>query len=141
MRMINENDVDILLDEMGQPVSDGNGDVALVSNDDCWIQDLKNESLTEEGELFYEDENGNGSYGWGLLDFLQGEVDDFFSLEIQQRIRSKMIKRSYIDAASIQIAIEYDGHRCHIRITFKRNDSNTEYNIDIQSDGVEVIVE
>ena len=141
MQMIGENDIDILLDEMGQPVSDRDGDAALVSDDACWLQDLKNEALTEEGELFYEGESGNGRYGWGLLDFLQGEADDFFLLEIQQRIRSKMTKRSYIDAASIKISIDHDGHQCHIQITFRRNDSSTEYNIDIKSDGVEVIVE
>lgn len=141
MQMIGENDTDMLLDEMGQPVSNGSGDAALVSDNSCWLQDLKNEALTEEGELFYEDESGNGRYGWGLLDFLQGEVDEFFLLEIQQRIRSKMTKRSYIDAASIKIYIDYSGHQYHIRITFKRNDSSTEYNIDIQSDGVEVIIE
>lgn len=141
MQMTGENDTDIMLDEMGQPVSDGDGDAALVSDDPCWLQDLKNEALTEEGELFYEDEGGIDRYGWGLLDFLQGEVDDFLLLEIQQRIRSKMTKRSYIDAASIKISIDYNGHQCHIRLTFRRNDSSTEYNIDIQSDGVEVIVE
>lgn len=141
MQMIGENDIDILLDEMGQPVSNGDGDAALVSGDPCWLQDLKNEALTEEGELFYEDEGGNNRYGWGLLDFLQGEVDEFFLQEIQQRIRSKMTKRSYIDAASIKTSIDYNGHQYYIRITFKRNDSSTEYNIDIQSDGVEVIIE
>lgn len=141
MQMIGVNDTDVLLDEMGQPVSAGDGEAVLVADDSCWLQDLKNEALTEEGELFYENESGNDRYGWGLLDFLQGEADEFFLLEIQQRIRSKMTKRSYIDAASIKISIDYNGHQCHIRITFKRNDSSTEYNMDIQSDGVEVIVE
>lgn len=89
MQITGENDVDIMLDEDGQPVSDGNGDAALVSDEDCWLQDIKNEALTEEGELFYEDEEGDESYGWSLLDFMQGEYDDFMQMEIQQRIRSK----------------------------------------------------
>ena len=83
MQITGANDVDIMLDEDGQPVSDGNGDTALVSDDECWLQDIKNEAMTEEGELFYEDEEGDASYGW----------------------------------------------------------SNSEYNIDIESNGVEVIVE
>lgn len=141
MQVVGEHEVDLLLDEGGQPVSDGSGDVALVSEDDCWLQDLKNEAITEEGELFYEDEEGNDSYGWGLLDFLQCEGDDFLLIEIKQRIYAKMTKRNYIDAGSIQSDISFDGHRYHIRITFKRIDSSEEYNIDIQSDGVEVIVE
>lgn len=105
-----------MLDEDGQPVSDGNGDTALVSDDECWLQDIKNEAMTEEGELFYEDEEGDASYGWSLLDFMQGEYDDFTQMEIQQRIRSKMSKRDYIDAGSIQTTVNFDGHIYHIRI-------------------------
>ena len=129
MQITGANDVDIMLDEDGQPVSDGNGDTALVSDDECWLQDIKNEAMTEEGELFYEDEEGDASYGWNLLDFMQ------------QRIRSKMSKRDYIDAGSIQTTVNFDGHIYHIRIAFRRTDSNSEYNIDIESNGVEVIVE
>ena len=77
MQITGANDVDIMLDEDGQPVSDGNGDTALVSDDECWLQDIKNEAMTEEGELFYEDEEGDASYGWSLLDFMQGEYADF----------------------------------------------------------------
>ena len=90
---------------------------------------------------FYEDEEGDASYGWSLLDFMQGEYDDFTQMEIQQRIRSKMSKRDYIDAGSIQTTVNFDGHIYHIRIAFRRTDSNSEYNIDIESNGVEVIVE
>lgn len=117
MQITGANDVDIMLDEDGQPVSDGNGDTALVSDDECWLQDIKNEAMTEEGELFYEDEEGDASYGWSLLDFMQGEYDDFTQMEIQQRIRSKMSKRDYIDAGSIQTTVNFDGHIYHIRIT------------------------
>lgn len=56
-------------------------------------------------------------------------------------IRSKMSKRDYIDAGSIQTTVNFDGHIYHIRIAFRRTDSNSEYNIDIESNGVEVIVE
>ena len=80
MQITGANDVDIMLDEDGQPVSDGNGDTALVSDDECWLQDIKNEAMTEEGELFYEDEEGDASYGWSLLDFMQGEYDDSVSV-------------------------------------------------------------
>lgn len=103
--------------------------------------EVTDEAMTEEGELFYEDEEGDASYGWSLLDFMQGEYDDFTQMEIQQRIRSKMSKRDYIDAGSIQTTVNFDGHIYHIRIAFRRTDSNSEYNIDIESNGVEVIVE
>lgn len=140
MQIVGEHDTDIMMDEAGQPVSNGKGDVAIVSEDACWLQDLKNEALTEEGELFYEDEDGRDSYGWGLLEFLQAEIDEFCQLEIQQRIRSKLTKREYIDAASIKTDIQYDGHQYRIRISFRRNDNSQEYNIDIESDGVEVVI-
>lgn len=141
MQLTGENDVDIMLDEDGQPVSDQNGDVALVSDDACWLQDLKNEALTEEGELFYEDAEGEESYGWGLTDFSQGEYDEFLAMEIQQRIRSKLAKREYIDARSIQTTVNFDGHIYHIRIAFRKKDSNSETYMDIESNGVEVILE
>ena len=75
------------------------------------------------------------------ISILQGEYDDFTQMEIQQRIRSKMSKREYIDAGSIQTTVNFDGHLYHIRVAFRRTDSNSEYNIDIESNGVEVIVE
>lgn len=119
----------------------GTGTQPLYRMMNVGFQDIKNEAMTEEGELFYEDEEGDASYGWSLLDFMQGEYDDFTQMEIQQRIRSKMSKRDYIDAGSIQTTVNFDGHIYHIRIAFRRTDSNSEYNIDIESNGVEVIVE
>lgn len=141
MQMVGEEDVDIKLDENGQPLSRDDGEAATVSDDACWLQDLKNEVLTEEGELFYEDEEGDDSYGFGLLEFTQGEYDEFTEMEIQQRIRSKMAKREYIDAGSVDTSVQFDGHNYKVRVTFNRNDSKKEYNIDIESDGVEVRVE
>lgn len=141
MQMVTEEDVDLKLDADGQPVAGMNGEMELVVDDACWLQDLKNEALTEEGELFYEDEEGNGSYGFGLLEFTQEEYDEFTKLEIQQRIISKMSKRSYIDASSINTDVMFDGHIYRIHITFKRVDDSTVYNLDIESNGVEVIVE
>lgn len=141
MQMTGEDDTDLMLDGCGQPVFDENGEAATVSGDACWLQDIKNEAMTEEGELFYEDEEGDGSYGWGLLDFMQGEYDDFTRMEIQQRVRSKLSAREYIDAGSIETLVDYDGHNYYIRISFRKNDSSREYNIDIESDGVEVVVE
>lgn len=141
MQIVGEHDTDIMMDEKGQPVPDGKGDTDIVLDDSCWLQDLKNEALTEEGELFYEDEEGRGSYGWGLLDFFQAEADDFVILEIKQRIISKMTKREYIDVASINMEVNFDGHLFHVSISFQRNDGSQEYNIDIWSDGVEVVVE
>lgn len=139
MQITDTNDIDIMLDGNGQPVSDGNGDASLVEDDACWLQDLRNEAVTEEGELFYESEEGDASYGWGLLDFMQGEYDGFTRMEIQQRIRSKLSKRDYIDADSIQTEVDFDGHLYHVTVTFQKN--GNKYSISIEGNGVEVIVE
>lgn len=141
MQMTGENDIDLMLDADGQPVAGTSGTAALVSNDECWLQDMKNEAMTEEGELFYEDEKGNGSYGWSLLDFAQVVYDEFTPTEIQQRIRAKMSKRDYIDAGSVQTSVEFDGHIYRIKVAFKRKDRDKEYSMSIESNGVEVIVE
>lgn len=141
MQMVGEHDTDLMLDADGQPATWESREAALVSNDDCWLQDLKHEAMIEEGELFYEDERGNGSYGWGMLDFTQVQYDEFIPTEIQQRIRSKMSKRDYIDAGSIRTSVEFDGHIYRIGISFKRKDRDREYHIDIVSNGVEVVVQ
>ena len=52
MQITGANDVDIMLDEDGQPVSDGNGDTALVSDDECWLQDIKMDRLQLTGQIF-----------------------------------------------------------------------------------------
>ena len=58
MQMVTEEDVDLMLDADGQPTAGTDGQSELAEDDMCWLQDLKNEALTEEGELFYEDEGG-----------------------------------------------------------------------------------
>ena len=43
MQIIGEHDSDVMMDEYGQPVSDGKGDTDIVSDDSCWLQDMKND--------------------------------------------------------------------------------------------------
>lgn len=139
MQMTGEHMTDIKLDDQWQPVADGIGDAGLVSDDECWMQDLRLEALTEEKELFYEDEDE--SYGYGLSDFLQQEYDEFTEAEIQQRIRDKLAKRTYIDAATIRTAVKFDGEQYNIKISFQKNDQDKEYNMELTVDKVEVSVE
>lgn len=140
MDAIREDATDIKLDKMGQPVADGQGDAVLVSNQDCWMQDIRNEALTEEGELFYEDETEDESYGFGLSDFNQQEFDDFTAAEIKQRVQTKLSKREFIDGGSIETETEFiDRHSYAAKISFTKNDSSREYNLDLESTGVEVV--
>ena len=40
MTITGEHNTDILLDEKGQPVPDENGDFKILSDDECWRQDI-----------------------------------------------------------------------------------------------------
>ena len=82
MTITGEHNTDILLDEKGQPVPDENGDFKILSDDECWRQDIMLETVTAEGELFYEDATGNERYGFGLTDFIHAEKNDFLEMEI-----------------------------------------------------------
>lgn len=92
MTIVGEDCTDIMLDENGQPVADENGEFKTVRGDECWEQDLRLETQTEEGELFYEDEDGDEAYGFGFLDFAHGEDDELTRMEIGQRVRDKLAK-------------------------------------------------
>lgn len=128
MLIVDIDDSDIKLDANGQPVFNGDGDFDTVTGDECWKQDLKNESLTSEGELFYEDEEDDEAYGFGMVDFIQSENDDegFLKTEVQQRIRSKMDKRQYIDGSTVTVNITaIDRTGVAADVSFKRFDDET----------------
>lgn len=150
MQMIGTEDSDIMLDPQGQPVAFGGVDIETVQDDECWKQDLRNEALTEEGELFYEDEEEDGAYGFGLLEFLQQECeeedgeDGFLVTEIRQRISAKLSKREYIDSSSIQTEVSFTENSIKINTSFRRVDDEILYTMDVNMDDagkVEVVIE
>lgn len=138
MTVVGEDNTDIRLDANGQPVPDKNGDFDVVSGDECWEQDLRLEAGTEEGELFYEDEDGDEAYGFGLLDFAHAENDEFTQTEIMQRVRGKLAKRTYLDMAKTAQEVTYSNGIYHDNVFVSKNDSNDEYNIELSTEEVEV---
>lgn len=138
MTIVGENNTDIRLDADGQPVPDKNGDFATVSGDECWEQDLRLEAATGEGELFYEDGDGDESYGFGMTDFVHAENDEFTQTEIMQRVRGKLAKRTYLDMAKTRQEITYSGGIYYARVSVSKNDSNDEYNMELSTEEVEV---
>lgn len=138
MTIVGEDNTDIKLDVNGQPVPDKNGDFATVSGDECWEQDLRLEAATEEGELFYEDEDGDEAYGFGMLDFVHAENDEFTQTEIIQRVRGKLAKRTYLDLAKTTQEVTYSNGIYYDSVTISKNDSNDEYNIELSTEEVEV---
>ncbi len=138
MTTVGEDNTDIRLDANGQPVPDKNGDFATVSGDECWEQDLRLEAATEEGELFYEDEDGDEAYGFGMLDFIHAENDEFTQTEIMQRVRGKLAKRTYLDMAKTTQEVTYSDGIYYNSVSIAKNDSNDEYNIELSTEEVEV---
>lgn len=138
MTIVGENYTDIKLDINGQPIPDINGDFSTVSGDECWKQDLKLEAGTEEAELFYEDEDGDEAYGFGIMDFAHAENDEFTLTEIRQRIQGKLSKRTYLDPAKTTQKITYNDGIYYADVTVSKQDANDEYNIELSTDEVEV---
>ena len=138
MMPVGEDNTDIKLDTNGQPVSDKNGDFAIVSGDACWEQDLRLEAETEEGELLYEDEYGDEAYGFGMLDFAHAENDEFTKTEIIQRVKGKLAKRTYLDLAKTTQEVTYRDGVYYDSVSVSKNDYNDEYNIELSTEEVEV---
>ena len=138
MTIVGEDNTDIKLDANGQPVPDKNGDFATVSGDECWEQDLRLEAHTAEGELFYEDEDGDEAYGFGLLDFVHAENDEFTQTEIMQRVRGKLAKRTYLDLAKTTQEVTFRDGIYYDSVSISKNDSNDEYNMELSTEEVEV---
>ena len=141
MTIVGEDCTDILLDVNGQPVADENRDFKTVSGDECWEQDLRLEAQTEEGELFYEDEDGDEAYGFGFLDFAHAEDDDLTRMEISQRVRDKLAKRQYLDQRKTTQDISFENGVFIDNISVAKQDSNEEYNIELSTNEVEVKTE
>lgn len=138
MTIVGEECTDIKLDADGQPLADKNGDFATVSGDECWKQDLMLEAHTDEGELFYEDEDGDEAYGFGMIDFAHAENDEFTQTEIMQRVRGKLAKRTYLDQAKTVQDISFGNDVYTDRVSVSKNDSGDAYNIELSTDEVEV---
>ena len=124
MTIVGENNTDIMLDPNGQPVADSSGDFKIVSGDACWEQDLRLEALTEPGELFYEDEN-----------------DEFTQKEIEQRVKNKLSKRTYLDQRKTRQKISFENGVFRDYVSVSKQDAVDEYNVELTTEEVEVVSE
>ena len=141
MELTGLESTDIKLDANGQPVAAQDSEFKTVSGISCWMQDIRNETLTQEGELFYEDDVDTDAYGFSMADFIQVEYDDFTEMEIRQRIKEKLQKREDVDEGTIRTEVVFDGKNYHGQVMFKINDLNEEYNLDIDTDKAEVVAD
>ncbi|HWP50097.1 MAG TPA: DUF2634 domain-containing protein [Clostridia bacterium] len=126
---------DIALDDNFQPMTQANGDFALVEGLDCLTQEIKIEALTTAGELFYDKD-----FGWSLPDFQQAQSDDLTLLELQQRVRAKLASRQEIDTSSIAVTVTTgDTVRLLIVWRYVGATKNTQLDISIGRVEIEVI--
>ena len=127
--------IDIKMDETWQLTQAANGDAPTVSGIECILQDIKLEAVTQENEIFYDEE-----YGWSLLDFIQAEEDSLTRTEIEQRIKSKLSKRDYNNSDSIEVLIIFSEVTLSISIAFKFIDEDETYTVDLVLNRIKVEV-
>lgn len=139
MELAGIESTDILLDAQGQPQAGENGDFAITENLDCWMQDVRNEMLTTEGELFYEDQEDIEAYGFSLVDFINREYDELDVEEIKQRFFEKLAKREDIDESSIEVTILSEKDTYHAQIKFSRLNDSQKYALDVDLSEIEVM--
>lgn len=128
---------DIKLDDGWQLTQATNGDAPLIADTDAFLQDVKLESMTQEGELFYDRD-----YGWSLLDFLHSPDDETTRLEVEERVRSKLAARDEIDVESISVEAEFMEDYLSIHASFRLTSSAETQQVQVSLDrvNIEVIV-
>ena len=129
-------DTDLMMDDQGQPVISAAGESQMVSGIDCFLQDVRNEAVTTEGECFWD-----ADYGWSMLDFLHQEQDELLQIRISNRVKQKLSSRSEINQQSISVAVTFlNNDVTEVKVAFKIKNSDVSYEIDLNVDGVETEV-
>ena len=129
-------DTDLMMDDQGQPVISAAGESQMVSGIDCFLQDVRNEAVTTEGECFWDVD-----YGWSMLDFLHQEQDELLQIRISNRVKQKLSSRSEINQQSISVAVTFlNNDVTEVKVAFKIKNSDVSYEIDLNVDGVETEV-
>ena len=128
-------DIDIKLDGRWQLTASASGGVPLSYDLDCLFQDIRLEAISQEGELFYD-----STYGWSLMDFVQMQDDDLLRLEIAQRVKTKLSRRTEIDSETIVVNLGFSEDKISVKVAFKFDGDSKEYSLDIELDRVKVEV-
>lgn len=126
---------DMKLNDDWQLTQATNGDAPLVSGLDAFLQDVRLEAITQEGELFYDN-----NYGWSLLDFLHGSDDEVTKLEIQERVKRKLANRDEIDVESIHVEVEFGDENIIIRSYFQLTGEKQTQSVEVSLNRVRVEV-
>lgn len=126
---------DIKLNDHWQLTPAASGDIPLTDDLEGLLQTIRTESITQEGELFYDTD-----FGWSLLDFLHAQESDLVKIEIDSRIKKKLAKYEEIIAGTVEIHQVWSSDTLNITVTFKLIDE-TEHKIETSLNRIEVSVE
>ncbi len=126
---------DIKLDSEWQLTPAASGDAPVTDDVEGLLQTIRTESITQEGELFYDTD-----FGWSLLDFMQSQETDLAKIEIESRIKKKLAKYDEIMSDTVEIQQEWKNSVLYIMVSFKLNDG-TGHKIETSLNriGVEII--
>lgn len=127
---------DVKLDDDWQLTQATNGDAPIVNDTEAFLQAVRLEAITQEGDLFYDLE-----YGWSLLDFIYAAYDETTELEISERVRSRLARYGNIDPTSIVIKVDFreDSFYVQAQFRFYTEEELREINIAVNSVQVEVV--
>lgn len=126
--------VDIKMSNDWQLTAAATGDAPITNNVEGFLQTLRMEALSQEGELFYDEE-----WGWSLLDFMQGEETELVKIELESRIRRKMALHEEILIDSIDISQTWAEEQLLIYIRFKLTDES-EHELSISLNRIKVAI-
>lgn len=128
-------DTDIRLSDEWKLTQAADGDAPLCSDLDCLYQNIVLESITQPGDLFYDE-----AFGWGLYDFIQSEDDDLTRLEIVQRARTRLQRREVIRPESIEVSVDFCDDTFLLSCAFQFIEEETPRTLSLVIDAVGVEV-
>lgn len=108
------DDTDIRLSDSWQLTQAADGDAPLCTGLACLYQNIVLEALTQPGDLFYDPD-----FGWGLYDFIQAEDSALTRLELEQRARVNLQKRTLVLPESIAVSVTCESDVFHLCCRFQ----------------------
>lgn len=128
-------DTDVKLSQDWQLTRAADGDAPLCSGEDCLFQNIALEAATQKGDLWYD-----LTFGWSLYDFIQSEDDELTRLELTQRARQELAKRTVIAPDSIEVKVGFVDDAFRLSCSFQFNSEREPRELDIIIGAVNVEV-
>ena len=75
------------------------------------------------------------------MDFSHAENDEFTQKEIEQRVKNKLSKRTYLDQRKTRQKISFENGVFRDYVAVSKQDAVDEYNVELTTEEVEVVSE